>query len=496
MSQSPPIEATEQVVGGRYSFTGADVLGTGGLAIVYRGRDLKLRREVAIKALRPEYLDSAESRRRFRQEARMLRFAEHPNFATIYDHIDQANGSWIVMELVPGRNLKQIVEQDGPLEVGEVVRILLQLAGALGHLHSRGVVHLDLKPHNIVLTADNVPKLIDFGVAQSSDQAQERVDGHAFGTAAYLAPEQAKGERVDRRTDIYALGCVIYELLTGRPPFVAPDGPNQKQEVIQKQIGTVPAAPSTYRSDLPAWVDNVVLRAIAKSPGQRYQSVDAFAAAAIAGLEERPVVGEREPTSRIPGRSTPGAVSDPAEPPIDPEPGQPSRRYRAWASGGRAARRTRPIRGTIWRITAALAIGNLILLAAILYRHGGIAAFEPVFGTSAVTTTTVTTDWLNVRDDPGVDATVVAILGHGVETVISGMPKHTDDAWWWPVTVESEQGTIDGWVWEDGVAVSTAMQIIAAPSRAMSYVQDLGDTARGWLPFGAIGPAISWLWPL
>src|SRR6187551_2774438 len=125
MSQSSPTESAQQMVGGRYTFDPADVVGAGGVATVYRGRDLKLRRTVAIKALHPEYLESVESRRRFRQEARMLRFAEHPNFATIYDHVDQADGSWIVMELVPGANLKQIVERDGPLPVEEVVRILV-----------------------------------------------------------------------------------------------------------------------------------------------------------------------------------------------------------------------------------------------------------------------------------------------------------------------------------------------------------------------------------
>jgi serine/threonine protein kinase len=485
MSQSPPTESTLQTVGGRYTFDPGDVLGTGGVATVYRGRDLKLRRTVAIKALRAEYLDSVESRRRFRQEARMLRFAEHPNFATIYDHVDQPDGSWIVMELVPGENLKQIVERDGPLPVEEVVRILLKLADALGHLHARGVVHLDLKPQNIVMTADNMPRLIDFGVAQPSGQVQERVDGFAYGTAAYLSPEQAKGERLDQRSDVYSLGCVVYELLTGRTPFVVPDGPNQKQDLIQKHIGTVPAALSTYREDLPAWVDQVVLRAIAKSPGQRYKSVEAFAAAAVAGLERQPAPAPVDGTSRLPGDPDFGSEDEFDDEEMEDTPGRSFRRG-LWELGGRAAKRSRPVQGRLWRFATILAIGNLILLLSLLYRQGGNAVLDPVFGWSPGTSATVTTDWLNVRESPSVDAGVAALLGNGVDLTITGMPERQDDTWWWPVSVDTSQGEVSGWVWEDGIEVSGMMWVISAPSRAVSMIGDWLDTAWDWLPVGAI----------
>ena len=152
----PDIDATPSlssqiVIGGRYEVKLDEPLGSGGLANVYRGHDLRARRNVAIKTLREEFRTDPNARKRFRQEARMMAFAAHPGLVTIYDLIERSNESWIVMEMVPGRNLKQIIEQDGPLPVEEVVRIIEEVAQALHHLHDRKIIHLDIKPQNLIL---------------------------------------------------------------------------------------------------------------------------------------------------------------------------------------------------------------------------------------------------------------------------------------------------------------------------------------------------------
>ncbi|HYI25346.1 MAG TPA: serine/threonine protein kinase, partial [Thermomicrobiales bacterium] len=449
----------EQVVGGRYAFDPSEVLGSGGLAIVYRGRDLRTRQEVAIKSLRAEFLAVPDLRRRFREEARLMRFARHPNLVQIRDHIDLATGSWIVMELVPGRNLKDTVEADGPLELTGVARILQQIARALDFLHERDAIHLDLKPQNIVLTPEDGAKLIDFGLAQAHGPKQETIDGNPFGTAAYLSPEQAKAEPVDRRTDVYALGCVVYELLTGRPPFVVPEGPNQKGDLIAKHLRTVPAPPSTYRSEIPPWLDAAVLRAIAKSPIQRYQTAGEFAQQVLDGFRGKP---RAMPETRPTGTGVGPPVREPGN-----EPGRagPSPLRQIWARGGKAAKRTRPIHGRIWRIALVFAIGNLLLGMVLQSREGMNGVLGPVLGFVPGGSTTVSTDMLNLRESPGSDSPVLAVLGQGTEVQITGWSRVDGDERWWPIDVDYQDRTISGWVWSDGIAPTWFTQTTSFPSR-------------------------------
>lgn len=483
--------ASRTIVDGRYDVDMQYPLGTGGMATVYRGTDLRARRPVAVKMLRPEYRDDPESRRRFRQEARLMAFVSHPGLVTVYDLHEEASGSWVVMEYVPGQNLKELVKRHGPLPPEDILPLLEQVAGALGHLHARNLVHLDIKPQNVIVTPSGDAKLIDFGLVQPAGPRQERIGGSAFGTVAYLAPEQASGEAVDAATDVYALGCVVYELLTGEPPFSAADGPEHKRELIRAHLARLPPAPSTVRSDLrlPSWVDDVVGWALAKSREDRYRDVATFARMFRLGVEGETVpdpqrtgvlpkaIREREAvprqTPRIAFRRTPRPSTQPdtdttrrqpaAAMAIDrevatsraPQRGAapPSRQRRilhgAWRLGGRAARRGRSIQGTLWRLVLVFALGNALLGVVLMAREGPSALVERFLSVAPGTATEVTVERLNVRAGPGVDNNIVGVLEAGDRIEVTGLSQSADGERWWPV--EAESGAIEGWVWEDGV---------------------------------------------
>jgi predicted Ser/Thr protein kinase len=499
MTDTATSPASTHVVGGRYELYLDEVLGSGGLAVVYGGRDLRARRPVAIKALREEFQADPDSRRRFRQEARMMAFTSHPGLVTIYDLIEQPAGSWIVMELVPGRNLKQIVEQGGPLSLAEAVRILDKVADALDHMHQRQIIHLDLKPQNIILAEDATPRLIDFGLAQSVGPRQETIGGNAFGTAAYLSPEQGRGGAVDQRTDVYSLGCVAYELFTGRAPFEAPEGPDQKRELIAQHLESAPIPPSKVRPGLPRWVDDVVLRAIAKSPGQRYQSVRDFADAALDGLEqddespgETALLPEQERAHRfrLQRRPRPPVEPDSTGFGADEDDSGPPLLRRAWVRGGRLARRARPMRSTFWRIALCFAIGNLILGSVLLAREGPEALVERFLAVAPATSTSVAVDGLNLREGPGSGYAILTVLPFGTEVDVTGLSESNDEGRWWPVELEIDGEPVEGWVWDGGLQpnawtgrLSFMQDVVERGQSVRGGIADGFDTATSWWPF-------------
>lgn len=467
------MSASRTIVAGRYEVDLGHPLGTGGMATVYKGRDLRARRTVAIKMLRPEYQSDPDSRRRFRQEARLMAFVSHPNLVTVYDLHEEPSGSWVVMEYVPGENLKKRIEQHGPLPPEEVLPLLEQVSGALGHLHGRNLVHLDIKPQNLIVTPDGGVKLIDFGLAQPAGPRQEMVGGTAFGTVAYLAPEQASGEPVDAATDVYALGCVVYELLTGQPPFRAPEGVEHKRQLIQAHLELLPLAPSAVRPELelPSWVDDVVGWALAKSRRDRYHDVATFARMFRLGIEGE-VLPESQRTSALPAavprtgqttwrarrivlRRKPRREPGDEDPTIESEDtltgpsDQPLRT--AWRMGGRAARRTRPIRGALWRLMLVFALGNALLGIVLMARDGPAALVERFLSVAPGATTEVNVDRLNLRSGPGVEYDVIAVLRTGDEVDVTGLSESVDGERWWPVEVRTEAGVIQGWAWDEGL---------------------------------------------
>jgi serine/threonine-protein kinase len=443
-------DAPRTLVAGHYEIDLARPLGAGGMAVVYRGKDTRTRRDVALKTLRPEYRRNPETRSKFRKEARTMAFLTHPNVARVFDFYEDDEAPWVVLEFVPGRSLKQLLAQRGPFSPEETVLVLEQAAKALDHLHSQGLVHLDVKPQNLIRTPDGVVKLIDFGLAQQSGTTQETVGGSAFGTAAYLAPEQAGGELVVPATDVYALGCVIYELLTGAPPFEGGANGEVKNDLIRAHVEMKPTPPSRARPDLdlPAWVDDAVLWALAKQPTQRYQDCLTFASVFRSGLESAAGL-EDAPAATV---WRPGVI-DTHEIEPEPEERRPGLGARAGASiyrlGGEAARRTIWLQRMLWRAVLAVAVGNLLLAGLLFFNNGevpGVYASSPRLVTGGHAR--VATDQLRLRASPGPDGSVLDLLPLGLSVSLVDGPTARGGESWWLVTCapggEQETGYVSG----------------------------------------------------
>ncbi len=509
------MSASRTVVDGRYEVDLGHPLGTGGMAVVYRGKDLRARRTVAVKTLRPEYQADPDSRRRFRQEARLMAFVSHPNLVTVYDLHEEPSGSWVVMEYVPGQNLKKLLEQRGPFPPKEALLLLEQIAGALGHLHAKNLVHLDIKPQNLIVTPDGTVKLIDFGLAQPTGPRQEMVGGTAFGTVAYLAPEQASGERVDAATDVYALGCVVYELLTGQPPFAAPEGPDHKRQLIRAHLEQLPIAPSTVRPDLglPTWVDDVLGWALAKSRQDRYHDVATFARMFRLGIEGESLPESQrtsalpsapadvgETTRRVPRivfrrshRPEPIDESEGVEEDEAPQEPSPSPLRQAWRIGGRFARRTRRFHGALWRLVLVFALGNALLGLVLMVRDGPSALVERFLSVAPGATTEVSVERLNLRTSPGVESDVIGVLDMGDEVSVTGLSTTADGERWWPVEVEADGETMQGWVWDEGLQpnawtgrLSWVQGIVERGQRIRDGVQDAFEGLGSVGPLGGV----------
>src|SRR5437764_3838068 len=267
--------ATEsRLLGGRYQL--GEVLGYGGMAEVHRGRDVRMGREVAIKLLRPDLARDPSFQGRFRREAQAAAALSHPAIVAVYDtgedHHDGVVTPYIVMEYVEGRTLRDVLASEGRLLPQRALEITAQICAALEQAHRAGIVHRDIKPANVMLTSTGEVKVMDFGIARAVTGSSSTMTQTAavIGTAHYLSPEQARGEHVDARSDIYSTGCLLYELVTGAPPFSG-DTP---VAVAYQHVREDPIPPSAYDQSMPPQVDAVVLKAMAKNPINRYQSAD------------------------------------------------------------------------------------------------------------------------------------------------------------------------------------------------------------------------------
>lgn len=246
-----------------------EVIGEGGMAIVYRALDHRLNRDVAVKIMRDEMAADEEFRRRFCTESHAVAMLSHPNIVAVYDVSHNDNVEYIVMELVDGITLKQYMERKGVVAWKEVVHFTKQISKALAHAHERGIIHRDIKPQNIMLLRDGTIKVGDFGIAALENEVYEN-NGEAIGSIHYIAPEQARGECPDARSDIYSLGVMMYEMLTGGLPFTG----NTLGEIAVQHMNAKPVPPHEKNPEIPLELERITLKAMSAELSERYQSAN------------------------------------------------------------------------------------------------------------------------------------------------------------------------------------------------------------------------------
>ncbi len=293
-----------RLLGGRYEL-GA-VIGRGGMAEVYRARDLRLDRTVAIKTLRTDLARDATFQARFRREAQSAASLNHPSIIAVYDtgedDFDGQPVPYIVMELVEGHTLRELIRPENGAErrlrPERALEIVDGILRALDYSHRGGIIHRDIKPANVMLTRDHEVKVMDFGIARamSDSAATMTATAQVIGTAQYLSPEQARGERVDARSDLYSTGCVLYELLTARPPFQG-DSP---VAIAYQHVREEPIPPSQLDPEIPQWADRIVLKAMTKDPAHRYQSASEFRADIQRAMQGVQVASQSTSTMVVP----------------------------------------------------------------------------------------------------------------------------------------------------------------------------------------------------
>jgi eukaryotic-like serine/threonine-protein kinase len=272
--QEPVVNPDRRVVAGRYEIR--EMLGRGGMATVYRAHDRRLGRDVAVKMMHAELADDGAARHRFECEARNAAALNHPSIVAVHDagpSVPDDQLPYLVMERVEGRSLRALLAGEGPLPPEQALAVTAEICAALTFSHAHGVLHRDIKPGNVMLTTDGRVKVVDFGIASTWATETELQSGPpvGLGTVGYLPPEQACGEIGDPRSDIYATGCVLYELLCGRRPYADTD------LFAYQHPQTVPTRPSATNPQVPTTIDAIVLTALANDPADRYQSAAAMA---------------------------------------------------------------------------------------------------------------------------------------------------------------------------------------------------------------------------
>ena len=254
-------------------------VGMGGMARVFRGLDHRLNRQVAVKILRDDLAEDAELRRRFHEESQAVAMLSHPNIVAVYDVSRSSDVEYIVMELIDGITLKQYMQKKGnKLNWREALHFITQIVKALGHAHSRGIIHRDIKPHNIMVLRDGSVKVADFGIARVASGGHSTLTQEALGSVHYISPEQARGSRIDARSDLYSAGVVLYEMITGRLPF---EGDTPVAVAIQ-HINSIPLSPREIDPAIPEALEAITMKAMAPNPDNRYASADEM----LSDLEE------------------------------------------------------------------------------------------------------------------------------------------------------------------------------------------------------------------
>lgn len=266
------MSAHPNILGNRYEII--EPLGSGGMAMVYRCRDLNLQREVALKLLRDTYVEDPAFQANFLQEARAAANLSHPNIVTVFDFGHDHNRLYIVMEYVSGTDLKTLMRRQGKLPIHRGVSMMVKIARGVGYAHRAGLVHCDLKPQNILITPDGGAKITDFGISRAlaSISPDEKVEV-VWGSPQYFAPEQAAGGAPSPSSDVYSLGVILYEMITGELPFYADDA----QTLAELHLHADPIHPKTLNPSIPDDLNHIILKVLAKEPSARYRTADQFA---------------------------------------------------------------------------------------------------------------------------------------------------------------------------------------------------------------------------
>jgi serine/threonine protein kinase len=315
----------DNVVG---SYKVLEKIGEGGMGAVFKGIDLMLEREVAIKALRPELARQPDVVERFRAEAVTLAKLNHPNIATLFSFLRQGDDYFMVMEFVKGETLDSVLRRAGGMPVDRAITLFCQALEGIDHAHKMGIIHRDIKPANMMLTKTGSIKVMDFGIARVLGTARMTRQGSVIGTVEYMSPEQVRGMETDSRSDIYSLGILLYEMLTGRVPFSHPS----EYELMKLQIEHLPQPPRQLQPGIPGAIEAAILRALSKEPADRFQTAEAMRVALIgesmvAGTDSEAATRVMTQTPAAPGATR--IATEATKPGIKktriPEPGQ------AWA---------------------------------------------------------------------------------------------------------------------------------------------------------------------
>ncbi len=263
---------------GSYKIT--EKIGEGGMGAVFKGIDLMLERDVAIKMLRPELSSQPQVVERFRSEAVTLAKLNHPNIATLFSFVRQGEDFFMVMEFVRGRTLEALIRRTGAMSADNAVGLFSQALEGIDHAHRMGIVHRDIKPANMMLTESGTLKVMDFGIARVLGTSRMTKQGNIVGTIEYMSPEQVRGQETDARSDIYSLGILLYEMITGRVPFTS----DSEYDLMRMQIEDAPEPPRSFTAQIPLGIEQAIMRALAKKAEARFQGAAEFRNALLGAL--------------------------------------------------------------------------------------------------------------------------------------------------------------------------------------------------------------------